>query len=216
MSDPTPPLPQLKSSSRLGPRDISSAAQHSRAYSRIVAIMRWALPLVVFGGLALLVIWPHVKNIGIKALIVPKIPNLMVEKLNLTGVDSKNQPYALTATRALQAGNLKNVIDLEHPKGELTLKDGGWISGGGLQGRYDQTTEKLWIGGDVELFHDKGYRFMSDELFVDIKKNIAWSEKDVLFQGPFGTIRGKAFQALEGGSVVILKGPATARLYLRK
>ena len=208
--------PSSVRSGQLGPRDISTAAQHSRAYSRVVGILRWTMPLVVVGGLALLVIWPQLKTIGFEELVVQNVPNLMVEELNLTGLDSKNQAYALTAKRALQVGNFKNVIDLEYPKGEIALNDGGWLSGGAQLGRYDQKAEKLWMGGKVEFFHDKGYRFLTDELFVDMKKNIAWSEKPVLFQGAFGIIRGVRFHVLEGGNVIVFKGPATARLHLHK
>ncbi len=211
-----PPSPPSTRLGRLGTRDIRHAARHSVVYSRIVGFLRWALPLIVIGGLALLVVWPHFKNLGIEVVVIQNVPNLMVEKLNLTGLDAKNQAYALTADRALQAGNLKNVIDLEKPKGELSLNGGGWLAGGALQGRFDQKQEKLWLGGEVEFFHDKGYRLITDEMFMDMRKNVAWSQKPVLFQGSFGEIRGKGFRALEGGSVVIFTGPATAKLRLHQ
>jgi lipopolysaccharide export system protein LptC len=215
MSDPSPPVARSARLGRLGPRDISQAALESASYSRRVGFLRWMLPLLVIGGLAFLFLWPQLKRVGVTEMVVQNVPNLMVEKVNLTGLDAKKQPYALTADRALQAGNLKNVIDLEKPKGELSLKGGGWISGGALQGRFDQKTEKLWLGGAVEFFHDDGYRFLADELFVDMKKNLLWSEKPVLFQGSFGEVHGKAFRALEGGAVLVFKGPAKARLRIK-
>jgi len=201
---------------QLGPRDIRHASRYSVTYSRIVGVLRWTLPLLAIGGLALLVVWPYFKNLEIEEIVIQNVPNLMVEELNLTGLDAKNQAYALTADRALQAGNLKNVIDLEKPKGELSLNGGGWLAGGAQQGRFDQKQEKLWLGGEVEFFHDKGYRFVADEMFVDLKKNVAWSQKAVLFQGSFGEIRGKGFRALEGGSIIVFTGPATAKLRLHQ
>ncbi|MGE0109464.1 MAG: LPS export ABC transporter periplasmic protein LptC [Bdellovibrionales bacterium] len=210
----TKTLPKIRGR-RLKPRDISKAAQHSRNYTRLVGWLRWALPLVVILGLGLLVLWPYVRSMGLEAVVIQKVPNLMIEKLNLTGLDHKNQPYALTAVRAMQVGNLKNLIDLESPKGELTLTDGGWLSGGGDHGRFDQKEEKLWLGGNVEFFHDKGYRFVTEEIFVDIKKNTAWTDKKASFQGPFGRIQGANFRALEGGGTIIFGGPAKARLHIK-
>jgi lipopolysaccharide export system protein LptC len=67
----------------------------------------------------------------------------------------------------------------------------------------------------VQLFHDKGYQFTTDEAQVDINQDDAWGEKPVLIQGGFGEIRGKGFRVLDHGSVVVVGGPAKAILNLR-
>lgn len=207
------PFHQRKTNLKL--RDLSKAAQHSLAYSRMVIFLRLVLPLLAICGLLLLVIWPHVSTLGLQAVALSKVPNLMVEDLNLTGIDNKNRPYAVRAKRALQVGNLNNVIELEGPKAEITLEDGTWITGGSQSGRYDQKAENLWLGGNVELFHDKGYRFTTNELFVDMKSYTAWGEKPVLFQGSFGSVEGEALKILQNGGIVIIKGPAKAHLEVR-
>jgi hypothetical protein len=66
----------------------------------------------------------------------------------------------------------------------------------------------------VQLFHDKGFEFTTDELQADLSERIAWGEKPVLIQGGFGEIRGVGFRLLEGGNVIIVKGPAKALLNL--
>jgi len=201
---------------RLKPRDTRGAKAHSLKYSRVVDMLRWLLPVVVVIGLGLLLLWPMWQANKISAVLVDDVPNLMVERLNLTGTDERGQSYALTADRALQAANTKNIVDLEKPKGELTLQSGDWVSGHADRGRLDQSTNKLWLGGNVELFHDKGYRFSSDEMNVDIKTSTAWGSQPITIQGEFGQIQGNGFRLLDGGKTVVVTGQAKARLSLRQ
>ncbi len=142
------------------------------------------------------------------------IPDLVIKDLHYTGLDSKNQPYSMTAVRATRPGGLQNIYDLNKPEAEITLQSGAWIAGKAEYGRYDQDTRRLWLGGDVQLFHDKGYQFTTDEAQIDIDESDAWGEKPVLIQGDFGEITGNGFQALDSGKTLVVKGPAKAILNL--
>jgi lipopolysaccharide export system protein LptC len=199
----------------MGMRDTRRAAAQSLAYSRAVGVLRWALPLAVFLVLVALVVWPMAGAPKITATVAEAIPNLVVENLHLTGLDAKNQPYSLTAAKALQEDNAKNFIDLEKPQGDITLESGSWLAGKAQYGRYDQQNKRLWLGGDVELFHDQGYQFSTSEAQVDMSKNTAWGEQPVLIQGVFGEIRGEGFRVLDHGNVVVIKGHAKALLNLQ-
>lgn len=215
----TDPTPEPKNEGRLGklkPRDTRAAKAHSARYTRNVDLLRWLLPVIIIVGLGVLLLWPMWQANRISAVMVDEIPNLMIESLNLTGVDEKGHPYALTADRALQAANTKNLIDLEKPKGEQTLEGGSWVAAHADRGRLDQNTKKLWLGGNVEIFHDKGYRFLSQEMNVDIPKSTAWGDQPVLIQGSFGQITGTGFRLLDGGKSIIVTGPATAKLDLQR
>jgi len=199
----------------LRPRDTRAALSHSATYSRVVAYLRWIVPLVVLMSLGALFVWPMWQAQKISVAMVDSVPNLMVEKLNLTGLDQNNQPYSLTADRALQAIGAKNLVDLENPKGELSLQNGSWLAGHAAQGRLDQVEKKLWLGGDVEFFHDQGTRFASNEVNVDLGKSLAWGSQPVVIQGSFGVIAGSGFRMLDGGKTLIITGPAEAKLHLQ-
>lgn len=197
------------------PRDTRHARAQSAAYSRTVGVLRWALPLAAFFVLAALVAWPMLRSNKIAAVVAEAIPNLVVENLHLTGLDANNQPYSLTAARALQAGGAKDLVDLEKPQGDIQLNSGSWLAGKAQLGRLDQATKRLWLGGDVKVFHDQGYEFTTSEAQIDLSKNAAWGEKPVLIQGAFGEIRGEGFRILDKGNVVVIQGHATALLNLQ-
>ena len=197
------------------PRDTRKAVARSGTYSRFVSVLRWVLPLSALGSLVVLVAWPLVQAQKWSGAVSAIIPNLVVEKLHFTGLDAKEQPFSLDAAKALQTANTKNVIDLEKPQGEIALNNGAWVAGRANYGRFDQTSHRLWLGGDVQLYHDQGYAFATNEAQVDLTKNIAWGEKPVIIHGAFGEIHGEGFRLLDGGSSFIVTGHATAHLNLR-
>ncbi len=213
---PTPPSGDKTHALKfLRPRDTRRAFAQSARYNRAIGILRWALPALVFLGLAVLVIWPMVGAQKLSAVIAENIPNLVIENLQLKGLDAKNQPYSLTAARALQVKDLKNVIELEQPKGDIALSDGAWIAGQAQTGRYDQVKKSLWLGGNVNIHHDGGYEFTTNEAHVDMNENAAWGEKPVLIQGSFGEIRGEGFRVTNKGNTMVITGPAKALLQLQ-
>jgi lipopolysaccharide export system protein LptC len=204
-----------KSLSFIQPRD-TKRTMKARRPPRVANFLRVALPGVALLFLIALVIWPVLRPNKIITAAMKNIPDLVVENLHYTGLDSKNQPYSVSAVKATRPKGLKNIYDLDKPEGEMTLTSGAWIAVKSQYGRYDQDTRKLWLGGNVQLFHDKGYQFTSDEAQVDLNDNYAWGEKPVLIQGGFGEIRGQGFKLLDNGHVMIVKGPAHALLSLHE
>jgi lipopolysaccharide export system protein LptC len=184
------------------------------SHSRRVMWLRGALPVGAFLVLVALVAWPMIGTSRIKAIAVGSIPDLVIKNLHLTGLDSKNEPYSLLAVKTTRPGGLKNIYDLDQPQGEITLANGTWIAGKAVYGRYDQDTRRLWLGGDVQMFQDKGNEFTTDEAQVDLNDSNAWGEKPVLIQGAFGEIRGQGFKLIDGGKVMVVTGPARASLDL--
>jgi lipopolysaccharide export system protein LptC len=185
-------------------------------FTRRVARLRVILPIVAGLLLLALMIVPAVMPKLVIKTVINNVPDLVISNLHFTGVDDKNEPYSLLAQQATKPTGLTGIYDLTKPEGEITLQSGAWLAGKSLRGRYDQESRKLWLGGDVQLYHDKGYQFTTDEAQVDLNENNAWGEKPVLIQGDFGTIRGQGFRLLDSGDVVVIKGPAKALLTLRQ
>ncbi len=202
-----------KSLSFIEPRD-TERTMKARGPKRFVRFVRVALPVLALLVIVALVLWPVIKPNKIAGVVLKNIPDLVVQNLHFTGLDSKNEAYSLSALKATRPQGIQNIYDLEKPEGELTLTSGAWVAGKAQYGRYDQDTRKLWLGGDVQLFHDKGYQFTSDEAQIDLNEDYAWGEKPVLIQGDFGEIRGQGFRLLDSGHIMIVKGPAHAVLSL--
>lgn len=208
-------IKKRKTISVIMPRDTGDSKIRSVAYSRFIYTMRFVLPLFVFMVFILLMVWPAIKAQKITAKMAESVPNLVVENLKFSGLDTKNQPYSLTAARALQSTDSINFTDLEKPQGEFSLNNGSWLSGQADLGRFDQLNKRLWLGGGVRLFYDRGLQFSTSELQLDIGKNLAWSKKPVLIQGDFGEIQGQGFYVMDSGNVVVITGKSRALLNLQ-
>lgn len=180
----------------------------------VVRKLRFWLPLVAAGVLGLLFVWPDLMPNFTMTDIAKNVPDLVIDNLHYTGMDSKSQPYSLLAAQATRPAALHGIYDLVKPEGEITLQSGAWLDGKADYGRYDEIDKKLWLGGDVRLFHDKGYQLTTDEAQIDLNTNDAWGDKNVLIQGDFGTVRGVGFRFLDSGHTVVVNGPAKAVLSL--
>lgn len=211
-----PPTTKTSASGRLGflrPRDSLRAAK-ARGKGPLRTRLLVILPALSAVALLGLVIWPMVTSEKILTKVLKEVPDIVIENLNLTDSDSKNQPYSISAAKATRPNGVQNIFDLERPQGEITLQEGAWVAAKSLYGRYDKDKNLLWLGGDVQIFHDKGFQFTTDELQADLNDHSAWGEKPVLIQGGFGEIRGKGFRLLDGGKVIVVNGPGTALLNL--
>jgi lipopolysaccharide export system protein LptC len=190
--------------------------QRARAgrMARFIVKLRLWLPLTAAAVILLLFIWPAVLPSFKMADIAKNVPDLVIDNLHYTGIDDKNEPYSLLAAQATRPASLHGIYDLTKPEGEITLQSGAWLDGKADYGRYDGVQKKLWLGGDVHVFHDKGYQITTDEAQVNLNNDDAWGDKAVLIQGGFGTIRGVGFRFLDSGHTIIVLGPATAVLSL--
>jgi lipopolysaccharide export system protein LptC len=197
----------------LRPRE-TKRAKKARGTRRIINRLRVILPVASVLVLLGLSLWPMLNPDKILSKALKKVPDIMIENLNYVGADSKNQPYSISAARAIRPAGSQDIYDLEKPQAEITLEGGAWLSGKSLFGRYDKDKNHLWLGGDVQIFHDKGFEFTTDELQADLNDRMAWGEKLVLIQGGFGEIRGKGFRLLDSGNVMVVGGPAKALLNL--
>lgn len=207
---------QSRPLSFIQPRETQRVVKaRSTRHTSTVSWLRIGLPVIAILVLVSLILWPMIKPNTIKTAIKKNIPDLVIDNLNFTGLDSKNEPYSMRALKATRPSGSANLYDLDKPEGEITLTNGAWVYGKADRGRYDQDTRRLWLGGNVQVFHDKGYQFTTEEAQVNLNDDYAWGEKPVLIQGGFGVVHGLGFRLLDSGHIMIVTGPAHAVLNLR-
>jgi len=187
-----------------------------KSYSLIVRFLRLALPMVAIGIIGLLLSWNRVEdtvtsfpndisipqNVGQNELVNPKFES----------ADEKNQPFSITALRAVQSARDPSVVLLEKPMADITLKSGTWLAAQAQKGAYRQNTERLLLQGEVKLFHDDGYEVTTDKLLVNLQNREAWSDEPVYGQGPAGSLEASGMQAHSNSNQLIFTGPAKLTL----
>lgn len=199
---------------RLTRRDDAQAPRTVTGYSRFVRVMRLALPLAAISMVAVL----FVVTGGDKTAIVPvsepkEMPDKKVAKNELLNPvfesrDKKDQPYKITADRAVQGEANKDLIMLERPIGVVTMEDGAQVKVRSNAGAYRQDTERFFLEGGVFLEHAQGYTLKSEEAHIDLQQNYAWSEKDVQGRGPDIAIDARGVRANGKTGEILFTGPA--------
>jgi lipopolysaccharide export system protein LptC len=128
------------------------------------------------------------------------------------GSDAHGRPYTITYDSALQPPQ-GGPIDMTNPIAELTLENGRWVAVKADRALYDQQAGTIDLTGNVELFHDAGYRFSTQRAHVEFNKNLIWGERAVTGRGPKGEVQGRGFRVINNGDAIVFTGPA--RLLMR-
>jgi lipopolysaccharide export system protein LptC len=173
-----------------------------------------ALALVLLGAV---VFWPEIEGnedrsrVSFRRTIQPRAEALRVVNPRYQGVDELNRPFTVTARVGQQEGATE-ILNLEEPRGDITMSDGAWIYVQSRTGRYDKPAGKLDLAGDVTIYHDNGTMLLTQEAKVEMEAGTAEGDTPVAAQGGFGTLTAEGFRIRDGGAVVVFTGRAHAVL----
>jgi len=212
------PNPGQQRLERLGRFSANRQVTHSAAYTSFIRRMRLLLPLLAVCIIVALMTWPD-RQSTIAILEDSQKESLQTIRKNelsspkFESVDNKNQPFTITAARAVQADDDEDILLLERPVGELQLNTGGRVTLKSESGKYWQEQEQLELQENVELSNSDGYTMGTAQLSIDLDASTARSETDVSGFGPAGTLVAKGLHADNAAGVLVFNGPA--RLVLK-
>lgn len=118
------------------------------------------------------------------------------------GLDKDNQPYTLTADRALET--VEDSVELEHPTGEIILKNAQKLSVKSEKGTFKKKDHLLLLKKDVIMDTSEGYHFETYSIEVDVAGNTATTADIVRGKGPMGTLKAYGGAMADGRNQQIL------------
>lgn len=188
----------------------------SKTYSRFIRAMRYILPLIALGLLAIVVTWSEMDN---KIVAVSK-EELIPSSSSMTGqteltnpkfdsVDEFNQPVTVTADQALQNQSNPDIVNLKNPIADFKTENGNAMHIEARTGTLEQKEEKLFLQDNVKITHDSGYLLEAIELRVNMKTKQAFSDKDVRITSDKAVINAQGLDGNMETGIIIFKGPAT-------
>jgi lipopolysaccharide export system protein LptC len=197
---------------------IRRVARPSSSYSRFVSAMKLLLPAVAVGLVMLVAVWPRLQaafqSINFKAsrLDLREALDLRMVNVHYAGIDKRRRPFVLTADVARQSPQHQELVSLEGPKADITLKSEVWLYISGDTGVYLSPTQLLDLFGNVKLFHDRGYELTTDTAHLDMTAGTAEGHDPVQGQGVFGDVESEGFRLLDHGEIIIFTGHAKLHL----
>jgi lipopolysaccharide export system protein LptC len=200
-----------------GARDWSSRVRatirQTERYSRFVTIMKRALPLAAAALLAAVLVYalqPRQESSRHVAMTFQRLgivnDDLAMMMPRLTGTDDEGDPYVVTADEAIQDRHDSKRATLKNVQGDVTLKDGSWISTLAPGGLLDARNRHLTLGGAIAVYSDSGYELHTTAANVDMRTAVITGNRPVNGQGPLGIFRADRFRVDRRARLVFLYG----------
>ena len=191
----------------------SPSSGHSR---RVTYGKRFLLGLIV--GVVVVIAWSSSNNTGSdKSRVVfsnvQLSENLETEMIrpHYQGLDSKNNPYTVTADKAVQKNS--NVVVLTNVSADMLQADGRWLALNAGTGEMNTKTNSMLLTDGVSVFYEGGYEFRTDYAQVDITQGTAYGDAAVQGQGPVGTLQAEGFIIEQRGAVIRFNKSVRMKLY---
>ena len=199
-------------------RDGAANGPSRQGWSRTVGLLRILLPTLALSLIVLVILWAQSRNeegfhIGFSTLNPSDAMKLSMVNARYAGMSRSSQPYLVTAATAIQDSPAADVVHLDTPKGDITLKGGAWVALSAPKGDYRQKTQLLDLRDGVTLFHDSGLEFNTATAQINLKESSALGLDPVTGHGPASEISSAGFRVLEGGQRIIFTGKAHLTLY---
>lgn len=190
-----------------------ATARDTERYSRFVMIMKRALPLAAAALVTAVLVYalqPRQERSAHVAMTFQRLgivnDDLAMLKPRLTGTDDQGDPYLVTADEALQDKGDAKRATLQNVQGDVTLKDGTWISAIAPRGLLDAKGRRLTLQGPIAVYSDSGYELHTASADVDMRTAVITGQKAVNGQGPFGVFRADRFRLDRRARQVFLYG----------
>jgi lipopolysaccharide export system protein LptC len=132
-------------------------------------------------------------------------------KPRFQGVDKDNQTYNISAKTATKIKD--EILVLDSINASIELQNGTWVLLNSNKGVLKHKENYLELSETVYLFTNDGYEFYTDTVYIDIKKNMAYSDTKVTGKGPAGTIEADSVKAYNKGQRTIFEGNVKVVLY---
>ena len=128
------------------------------------------------------------------------------------GLDKKKKPFKVSALRATRYNNNQDEFNLEKPVGEVETNSEKFFMNGDF-GVYNKKSQLLTVEGDVNLTDKISLEFKTSKAFFDFKKEILFSNTDVVGKKKQSLITAEGFKILNKKNTIIFTGKS--KLILR-
>ncbi len=189
--------------------DSERAFRAARRHSRLVHILRVALPLAVVLAVGVIILTTYFNPLRTLSGLPADVGNLVVrgskitmEQPKLSGFTRDSRAYKITADSAAQDLTRPDLIELSNIRAQVEMKDTSTVHMSALQGTYNSKSEILNLTHDIRLNTTNGYTGRLSEATVDIKKGDVVSERPVRLKMLQGTLDANRLTITESGDLI--------------
>ncbi len=193
-------------------RAMSADLARWRRRSRRVLAARIVLPAAIAGLLVVMV-----SQIGWRTYMAATHPpaeartEIRLITPRFYGQSTEGRSFMITARSAIRDDADPRRIILDEPALTLDLGSPTPTRMTAKHGVYRQDTFGLNLKDDVRLDDGAGYRFASEESFVDTRTGNVTGETTMNGEGPSGQVQSRAYSVYDKGDRIVFRGGVRAR-----
>ena len=203
--------------------DSERAFSAARRHSRLVRILRVAVPVVVVIGAAgtmLVTYFNPLRMIGKLPIDPGKLvvsgTKITMEHPRLSGFTRDSRAYELTADAAAQDLAKPDIIELKNVHAKVQMQDNSTVTMSAVNGAYDSKAEKVQLNRGIVLTSSAGYQGHLSEAMIDVRKGDVVSNHPVELKMLQGTLNAKRLHIVNSGDLVRFDGGVTMVLMLNQ
>jgi lipopolysaccharide export system protein LptC len=195
-------------------RPVDTVTAVDRRHTRRVAILKRVLPATGVSLLLLIAIWPRLEplwermRVSFPAIDLRDARELRMVNPRFSGIDREGRPFVVVADSARQIPDRQDLVSLQTPVAELTLRSGAHIHTTSVSAVYQSQANVIDMFGDVTITHQDGTRFVTRTARVNAAQNAAEGNDPVAGHGPAGDVKAQGFRILDKGDEIIFTGQA--------
>jgi len=199
-----------------GAAERNTAFASAERHSRLVAILRKALPFAGIAALLAFVVAARLSAPGGPDFTVARTTiernAIVMDHPVLTGYDTDNRKYRVSADRAVQNLTSPEQVRLEGIRAEVTVEGRGGAVVTAKGGDYDNTRGSLALYGGLALDSEDGVRVRMKNADIDFGNGALATKNPVTIIYRDMETSADAMTASDGGNVIVLSGRVQTRL----
>jgi lipopolysaccharide export system protein LptC len=193
--------------------DSDRAFRAARRHSRMVRIMRVAIPLGVVVGLAVISLITYFNPLRMLVKLPINMNDLVVsgtkitmEQPRMSGFTKDARAYEFTADAAAQDLTKPDIIELRHIRAKLEMQDKSTMEMSADTGIYNSKLEILKLERNILLSSSAGNKGRLSEAVIDVRKGNVVSEQPVELEFLQGRLNADQLEVIDSGDLVRFLG----------
>jgi lipopolysaccharide export system protein LptC len=207
----------------MGRGDSERAFRAARRHSRLVRVLRIAVPTVVVLVAVAVFLATYFNPLRMLAKLPINIGDLVVsgtkitmEKPHLSGFTRDSRAYELSADAAAQDLTKPDIVELRNIHAKIEMQDKSTLQMTAVTGIYNNKGETLKLDRNIELSSSTGYAGHLSEAMIDIRKGYVVSNKPVQVKLLQGTLDANRLEIIDSGNLVRFDGGVDMTLMLNE
>ncbi len=147
-------------------------AEPGSRHDRVVKLTKYALPVLGFGLLVMLVASPFDRKTDVSFILDKKdvdkaSERMRIEQARYAGEDDAGRKFVVTAERAIQPTSDQPIVNIEGMKANLQLANGP-LAMAALKGTYDLDRKLIAVVGPIHVAGPDNYSLRTRDVTVDM------------------------------------------------